>query len=163
MYLFCLQELEAHIEVFANLHKLGLPPPVIPDVDGLHHDWTLLGKKIQAKVARCRTKRKSWIAMHQEHLSRGNSRAVSYGAYDFLWIHLGVDKFILIPASILRRHLTYLGQGTSGDGRRALCFYPDTSPKRGNTAKWKKPCQPYVCSWTDGGLLAKLQKILANC
>lgn len=121
MYLFCLQELEAHIEVFANLHKLGLPTPVIPDVDGLHHDWTLLGKKIQAKVARCRTKRKSWIAMHQEHLGRGNSRAVSYGAYDFLWIHLGVDKFILIPASILRRHLTYLG--TPSRPRVLLIFF----------------------------------------
>ena len=64
------QELEAHIEVFANLHKVGLPTPVIPDVDGLHHDWTLLGKKIQAKVVSKRIKqnagsqatRRTWVA-----------------------------------------------------------------------------------------------------
>mmetsp|Transcript_41529 Transcript_41529/g.81449 ORF Transcript_41529/g.81449 Transcript_41529/m.81449 type:complete len:110 (+) Transcript_41529:1921-2250(+) len=108
------------------------------------------------------TKQNAWCAGHREDVGGANGRAVSYGAYDFLWIHCGADKFILLPASILRRHSTYLGQGTSGHGRRILYLYPDTSPTRGNTAKWKKLCEPYVCSWTDEGLLAKVQKILAN-
>ena len=157
------QELEAHIEVFANLHKVGLPTPVIPDVDGLHHDWTLLGKKIQAKVASKRIKQNAWKAAHRERLSRTNLRAVSYGAYDFLWMHCGADIFILLPASTLRRHSTYLGQGTSGNGRMSLYLYPDTSPTRGDAPKWKKLCEPYVCSWSDEGLLAKVKQILSSC
>ena len=151
--------------MFANLLKIGMPTPVIPDIDGLHHDWTLLGKKIQAKVARKMEKQSAWVVMHMEHLGRNNQQAVSFGAYDALWIHCGADKFILIllPASILRRHSVFLGQGSCGKGRRALCMYPDTSPTRGNTAKWKKLCQEFVCSWNEADLKAKVEKILANC
>jgi len=150
------------------LHKLGLPTPVIPDVDGLHHDWTLFGKKIQAKVAWKRKKKMGffWQVNHQ-HVTHDahqpEQQAVSYGEYQALWVHLGVDQFMLLPASILRRHQTFLGQWTSAKGRSTLRFYPNDSPSRAATSKWKQLCEPYVCSWSEAGLKAKVEKILANC
>ena len=136
---------------------------MIPDVDGLHYDWTLLGKKIQAKVSRCQPKRKYWKLMHMEWLGRSNQRAVSFGAYDAIWVHCGDDQFVLLPASILRRHSVFLGQGGHGKGRMSLCLYHGCHPKQGDAPEWKKMCEKYVCSWSDDGLSAKVKQILAGC
>ena len=135
---------------------------MIPDVDGLHYDWTLLDKKIQAKVSRCQPKLKRWILMHKEFLGVGNERAASFGAYDALWVHCGDDQFVLLPASILRRHSAFLGQGGCGKGRMAIYLYHGFHPTRGDAPKWKKMCEKYVCSWSDDSLLAKVKQILAE-
>jgi hypothetical protein len=137
-----------------------MPTPIIPEIDGLHYDWTLLGKTIQAKVA---TKRAlCWEINHVECLGAHGDCAVSFGAYDALWLHCGPDKFALLPSSILRRHSTFRGQGISGKGRTNLCFYHGFSPKQVKTCLWKELCESYVCSWGEADLKGKVEGILAS-
>lgn len=157
------QELEAHIVLFGKLLELNMPTPILPDVDGLHHDWELHGKKIQAKVSVKEIKQKCWTISHQEAIGKGKYRAASFGAYDALWVHCGDDQFVLLPASVLRRHSAFFGQGSSGKGRRTLHLYHGFSPKRGDAPNWKQICAKYVCSWADAGIKAKVEKILASC
>lgn len=160
-----MQELEAHIKTFDNLRKVGLPAPIIPDVDGLHHDWKLDGKKIQAKVARKEDSNsgRRWRLTHQESSGSKKRRAPSYGAYDALWVHCGDDQFVLLPVSILRRHRAFLGQGVTGKGRMAIYLYHGFEPTKGDAPKWKKLCAPYVCSWDEDGLKNKVKRILGEC
>ena len=153
--------MEAHIKLFDNLVKLSMRTPIIPDVDGLSYDFMLNDKKVQAKVARKESTH--WSMGHKEFLGPGNQRAASFKAYDALWAHCGDDQFVLLPASVLRRHSAFFGQGSSGKGRGNLFLYHGFSPTRGDAPKWQQLCAPYVFSWTEAGLKAKVETVLASC
>ena len=78
-----------------------------------------------------------------------------------MWIHTGLDQFVLLPASILRRHQVFIGQGASGKVV-PTCISTTASLPRRPTRRWKELCEPYVCSWSDSNVKANIMDILSH-